>query len=178
MRVVPEAMAPSIRARCEMDLSPGTRSRPAMPVDGSTMKSRTTAPPSDDRPRVRAQDPAEGSPVLEIGERARERFGGGVPLSIKAGANFPKWILQELQGQEPLIENNKNLKKLFKDLPSISEKIQTSGWDLMGQAGRLRLSGLVTVLLSIFTLFCRPRWVGLIALPFGLYSLKLSMILM
>jgi carbamoyl-phosphate synthase large subunit len=24
------------------------------------------------------------------------RFGGGVPLSIKAGANFPKWIIQEL----------------------------------------------------------------------------------
>jgi len=24
------------------------------------------------------------------------RYGGGVPLSIKAGANFPKWILQEL----------------------------------------------------------------------------------
>ena len=24
------------------------------------------------------------------------RFGGGAPLSIKAGANFPKWILQEL----------------------------------------------------------------------------------
>jgi len=28
------------------------------------------------------------------------RFGGGVPLSIKAGANFPKWILQELVGRE------------------------------------------------------------------------------
>lgn len=28
------------------------------------------------------------------------RFGGGVPLSIKAGANFPKWILQELLGQK------------------------------------------------------------------------------
>jgi carbamoyl-phosphate synthase large subunit len=26
------------------------------------------------------------------------RFGGGAPLSIKAGANFPKWILQELLG--------------------------------------------------------------------------------
>ena len=26
------------------------------------------------------------------------RFGGGVPLSIKAGADFPKWILQELVG--------------------------------------------------------------------------------
>ncbi|OHB59557.1 MAG: hypothetical protein A2167_04235 [Planctomycetes bacterium RBG_13_46_10] len=24
------------------------------------------------------------------------RFGGGVPLSIRAGANFPKWILQEM----------------------------------------------------------------------------------
>ena len=28
------------------------------------------------------------------------RFGGGVPLSIKAGANFPKWILQELIGKK------------------------------------------------------------------------------
>jgi carbamoyl-phosphate synthase large subunit len=28
------------------------------------------------------------------------RFGGGVPLSIKAGANFPKWILQELLGKK------------------------------------------------------------------------------
>ena len=27
------------------------------------------------------------------------RFGGGVPLSIKAGANFPKWILQEALGK-------------------------------------------------------------------------------
>ncbi len=26
------------------------------------------------------------------------RFGGGVPLSIKAGANFPKWLLQEMLG--------------------------------------------------------------------------------
>jgi len=26
------------------------------------------------------------------------RFGGGAPLSIKAGADFPKWILQELTG--------------------------------------------------------------------------------
>lgn len=31
------------------------------------------------------------------------RFGGGVPLSIKAGADFPKWILQELLGGEPNI---------------------------------------------------------------------------
>ena len=31
------------------------------------------------------------------------RFGGGVPLSIKAGANFPKWILQELTGRKPNI---------------------------------------------------------------------------
>jgi carbamoyl-phosphate synthase large subunit len=29
------------------------------------------------------------------------RFGGGVPLSIRAGANFPKWILQELLGRKP-----------------------------------------------------------------------------
>ena len=28
------------------------------------------------------------------------RFGGGVPLSIKAGANFPKWILRELLGKK------------------------------------------------------------------------------
>ena len=29
------------------------------------------------------------------------RFGGGVPLSVKAGADFPKWILQELTGGKP-----------------------------------------------------------------------------
>lgn len=31
------------------------------------------------------------------------RFGGGVPLSIKAGAKFPKWILQEVLGKRPNI---------------------------------------------------------------------------
>jgi carbamoyl-phosphate synthase large subunit len=31
------------------------------------------------------------------------RFGGGAPLSIKAGANFPRWILQELTGRKPNI---------------------------------------------------------------------------
>ncbi|MFC1794947.1 ATP-grasp domain-containing protein, partial [Planctomycetota bacterium] len=31
------------------------------------------------------------------------RFGGGAPLSIKAGADFPKWILQELIGKKPNI---------------------------------------------------------------------------
>lgn len=32
------------------------------------------------------------------------RFGGGVPLSIKAGADFPKWILQESLGEKPRIK--------------------------------------------------------------------------
>lgn len=32
------------------------------------------------------------------------RFGGGAPLSIQAGADFPKWILQELTGRPPGIE--------------------------------------------------------------------------
>jgi carbamoyl-phosphate synthase large subunit len=31
------------------------------------------------------------------------RFGGGAPLSIQAGADFPKWILQELTGRRPRI---------------------------------------------------------------------------
>jgi carbamoyl-phosphate synthase large subunit len=35
------------------------------------------------------------------------RFGGGVPLSIKAGANSPKWILQELLGKKPDIHPEK-----------------------------------------------------------------------
>jgi len=32
------------------------------------------------------------------------RFGGGAPLSIKAGADFPKWILAELIGKRPQIK--------------------------------------------------------------------------
>lgn len=31
------------------------------------------------------------------------RFGGGAPLSIAAGADFPGWLLQELQGHKPTI---------------------------------------------------------------------------
>ena len=38
----------------------------------------------------------DGVKFIEI----NPRFGGGAPLSIKAGANFPKWILQELLGQK------------------------------------------------------------------------------
>ncbi len=34
------------------------------------------------------------------------RFGGGAPLSIRAGADFPKWILQELTGRQPRIGFN------------------------------------------------------------------------
>ncbi len=32
------------------------------------------------------------------------RFGGGVPLSIRGGADFPKWILAELIGKKPQIK--------------------------------------------------------------------------
>jgi carbamoyl-phosphate synthase large subunit len=32
------------------------------------------------------------------------RFGGGAPLSIQAGANFPRWILQELTGRRLRID--------------------------------------------------------------------------
>lgn len=32
------------------------------------------------------------------------RFGGGVPLSIKAGADFPKWIIQQLVDKKPRIK--------------------------------------------------------------------------
>ncbi|UCD28947.1 MAG: ATP-grasp domain-containing protein [Planctomycetota bacterium] len=37
--------------------------------------------------------------VIEI----NPRFGGGVPLAIRAGANFPKWILAEWLGRKPRI---------------------------------------------------------------------------
>jgi carbamoyl-phosphate synthase large subunit len=37
--------------------------------------------------------------IIEI----NPRFGGGAPLSIKAEADFPKWLFQELLGKEPQI---------------------------------------------------------------------------
>ncbi len=37
--------------------------------------------------------------IIEI----NPRFGGGVPLAIRAGADFPKWILQERLGRRPQI---------------------------------------------------------------------------
>ena len=45
--------------------------------------------------------------VTTVGEirftEINPRFGGGVPLSIEAGADFPLWILQELTGDQPRI---------------------------------------------------------------------------
>ncbi|GMU37800.1 MAG: ATP-grasp domain-containing protein [Phycisphaerae bacterium] len=38
--------------------------------------------------------------VIEI----NPRFGGGAPLSIHAGADFPRWILQTLLGNPPVID--------------------------------------------------------------------------
>ena len=32
------------------------------------------------------------------------RFGGGVPLAVRAGANFPKWLIQEHLGDRPDID--------------------------------------------------------------------------
>jgi carbamoyl-phosphate synthase large subunit len=43
--------------------------------------------------------PAGGIKFIEI----NPRFGGGAPLAIEAGADFPKWILQQLIGQQPKI---------------------------------------------------------------------------
>ena len=34
------------------------------------------------------------------------RFGGGVPLSIKAGANYPQWILQMILGEQNITFND------------------------------------------------------------------------
>ncbi len=31
------------------------------------------------------------------------RFGGGIPLSLKCGANFPKWIIKMMLGEDPKI---------------------------------------------------------------------------
>ncbi len=77
-----------------------------------------------------------------------------------------------------IIMKNDKLKELFEDLPNISEKIHTAGWKLMGDAGIYHISGLVSFILAIFTFLCRPRWVGIIALPVGVYSLKMSMTIM
>ncbi|HUU96556.1 MAG TPA: ATP-grasp domain-containing protein [Phycisphaerae bacterium] len=39
--------------------------------------------------------------VIEV----NPRFGGGAPLAIQAGADFPKWILMELLGRRPRIRS-------------------------------------------------------------------------
>jgi carbamoyl-phosphate synthase large subunit len=43
------------------------------------------------------------------------RFGGGIPLSIRAGADFPKWILQEMLGKPPGDRKKNILFEDFKD---------------------------------------------------------------
>jgi hypothetical protein len=82
------------------------------------------------------------------------------------------------QEAKRIMEGNDNLRKFYNDLPNISEKIQTAGWKLMSDTGLYHITGLVSFLLAIFAFFCRPRWVGVIALPFGIYSINLAMVIM
>lgn len=57
-------------------------------------KSKTTSKTAD-------RGPAGTEQIIFI--EINPRFGGGIPLSIKAGANFPLWILRLLLGQKPRI---------------------------------------------------------------------------
>jgi carbamoyl-phosphate synthase large subunit len=43
--------------------------------------------------------PAGGIKFIEL----NPRFGGGAPLAIEAGADFPRWILEQLIGKDPKI---------------------------------------------------------------------------
>ena len=43
--------------------------------------------------------PSAGIKFIEI----NPRFGGGAPLAIEAGADFPKWILGQLIGKDTKI---------------------------------------------------------------------------
>jgi carbamoyl-phosphate synthase large subunit len=53
--------------------------------------------------------PSGGIKFIEI----NPRFGGGAPLAIEAGADFPKWILQQLIGQQPKIVSGEFENKLI-----------------------------------------------------------------
>jgi carbamoyl-phosphate synthase large subunit len=62
------------------------------------------------------------------------RFGGGVPLSIKAGADFPKWILQELTGVKPNIrpdafKDNLVMLRYDSEVWLDGPELKSAGWD-------------------------------------------------
>jgi hypothetical protein len=106
---------------------------------------------------------------------------GTVPWPILTSSYKLKAHMESIakdQEAKQIVEENDNLRKFYNDLPNISEKFQTAGWKLMSDTGLYHITGLVSFLLAILTFLCRPRWVGFIALPFGIYSINLAMIIM
>lgn len=106
---------------------------------------------------------------------------GIVHWPILTSSHSLKGFLEEISTDDEakiLIKENDNLRKFFDALPDISEKINKSGWELMGKAGFYHIFGLVSFVLAIFALFCRPRWVSLIALPLGIYSMTMATVIM
>lgn len=110
-------------------------------------------------------------------------------LSMYATVHWPlltsSYKLKALSGSvlvderaRQIVQENESLEKFFDALPHVSEKIHTSGWKLMGQTCLYHVIGLISFLLAIFSFFCSPRWVGIIALPFGLYSMDMALIIM
>jgi hypothetical protein len=59
-----------------------------------------------------------------------------------------------------------------------SEEAKLASSKLMCLTGIYRLIGLITLLLAGSCFLFKPRWVGLVALPIGIYAANLSMIIM
>src|SRR5262249_30680843 len=76
--VRPRAIPPNIRARCEIDLSPGTVSSPQARPPGAARYLST----SDHRPGIRAEDAEQRGALLQLLERLGDIRVLGVPLDV------------------------------------------------------------------------------------------------
>jgi hypothetical protein len=59
-----------------------------------------------------------------------------------------------------------------------SDELKEAGGKIMGSGAAYHLTGLISLLFTAFAFACRPRWAGIISLPFGLYAMKYFFIIM
>jgi|GEM_PF-2731311 len=85
--------------------------------------------------------------------------------------------LVEIKRETPSLQT-KEIEKIITAMKHSAETLEDNSWFLMRRTGIYQFTGIMSFLLSMLSFREKPRWIGLISLPFGIWGLIMSMVIM
>lgn len=72
----------------------------------------------------------------------------------------------------------KDIEMLSKSMKDSSNKLKKAGSKIMGSGTVYHFTGLFSLVFTAFAFTCKPRWAGILSLPFSVYAMKYFFIIM